>query len=330
VDLSVVVLSWNTADLTVRALRAAKDGAAGVAAELLCVDNGSTDGSPDLVRRSVPDALVVENGSNLGFARGNDRALPHVRGRYVCFLNSDAAPKTGALAHVVRWLDEHRDVGVAAPSLVSPDGSPQRTARGPATAPALLHRYTALGYQPFGRGAARRWERPDLPGAEPVDVDSLMGACLVVRADLLRRLGGFDEGYFFYWEDVDLCLRAKRLGARVTWVRGGPEVVHEGGAATKSGGGPPRLSFAAGLLRYQRKVLSPLAWAAFATAFVPGYLLRAAVESLRLSAQAAGRFLGGRREDAAKSLRAAGGWARLLERDALALLRLLGARPPRP
>jgi N-acetylglucosaminyl-diphospho-decaprenol L-rhamnosyltransferase len=327
VDLTVVVLSWNTAALTLRALAAAREGAAGVEAEVICVDNASRDGTPGRVAREAPWATLLQNDRNLGFARGNHRALPHARGRYLCFLNSDAAPEPGALAHLVGWLDAHPSAGVAAPTLLGPEGRPRSPARGPATALAALHRNTPLRSTPFGRRASHAFARPPVPpGTGPVDADSLMGACLLVERGLFDALGGFDEGYPFYWEDVDLCERARALGRRVVWVRDGPPVLHEGGASVAAGGGPPRLAFLQGLLRHQRKRLGAPRAALLALLLVPGTFARGLLEALRLALHAGVRALAGRRAGAHASLAASRAWLRVLERDALPLLRLLSPR----
>jgi GT2 family glycosyltransferase len=321
VDLSVVVLSWNTAELTLCALRGAQAAVGALRAEILCVDNASEDDTVARIRRDLPGVELIVNEANLGFAAGNNRALERLAGRVTCFLNSDCDPGPGSLAHVVRWLDRHPQVGIATPRLIGPDGRAQRATRPEPTPLALLNRHTCLRYTPVGRRAARAWRAG--PGSPiPVPVDSVTGACLLIRTDLLRTLGGFDEGYPFYWEDVDLCRRARDAGAEVWWVPDGPAVVHAGGASSKNRGGPPRRAFVEGLVRYQRGVLGGRAGRAFAGLLVPGVLARALVEPGRL---ALGAFA--RPGRARRRLAAAGAWLRLLERDTGALLRLL--RSPR-
>ena len=281
------------------------------------MDNASRDDTVARVRAEVPEVQVIVNEANLGFAAGNNRALPRLRGAVTCLLNSDCDPGPGSLAHVVRWLDRHPAAGVATPRLVSPDGRAQRATR-PDPAPlALLNRHTCLRFTPIGRRAAAAWRA--VPASPiPVPVDSVTGACLLIRTDLLRRLGGFDEGYPFYWEDVDLCRRARRAGAEVWWVPDGPTVVHAGGASTDAGGGPPRRAFVEGLVRYQRSALGPCAARAFAGVLVPGVLARALVEPGRLALGALARP-----ERRRRRLAAAAAWLRLLERDTGPLVRLL-------
>ncbi len=325
-DLSVVVLSWNTSALTARALVSAREGVGDLDAEFLCVDNASDDDSRARVGREAPWARWIQNEANLGFAAGNNRALGHVKGRVTCFLNSDAAPAPGALAHVARWMEAHRDVAIAAPRLVSDDGARQRAARPDPSALGLLHRYTALGFTPIGRRGAKAFTAVDTDPV-PHPVASVTGACLLIRTDVLRMLEGFDEGYPFYWEDVDLCRRARALGFGVALVPDGPPVRHVGGAATRVAGGPPRMHFFTGLARYARRRFGRRGGGLFVGLLVPGVFARALVEAPRLEVQALRRSLQGREAKARESRRSARAWRRLLERDAGALLRLL--RTPR-
>lgn len=320
-----MVLSWNTRDLTLRALETARAGAEGLRAELLCVDNASTDGSAAAVARARPDVLLLENATNRGFAGGNNTALPHARGRYVCFLNSDAAPRARSLTHLVRHLQAHPDVGAVAPRLVGPDGQEQRAARDDASLLGFLHRYTPLRYTPLGRAAARRWTR-GVRAEGPRDVASLAAACLVLPADLLARLGGFDPGYPFYFEDLDLCERVRAAGRRVVYLPDGPAVDHEGGAATARRGGPPRRAMMQGLVRYAARRAGPARGRAFAALLVPGVFALALAEPPRLALRAAVRGARGDAASARRTLRIAGSWLRMVERDGLALLRLLRRR----
>src|SRR5262245_56680571 len=297
-DLTVVVLSWNTRALTMEALAAVPAGAAPKAVQTILVDNASGDGTAAAVRAAFPGVLVIENARNVGYARGNDAALPHVRGRYVCFLNSDARPTPGALAAVVRYLDERPGVGVASPPLVHPDGRFQRAAWGFPTALALMHQYTPMSLLGIGRREARRVRRerevPDATGP----ADAVSGACLVMRRELCERLGGFDPAYRFYYEDVDLCWRARASGAAVHVAADGPPVVHHGGASAALTGGAMRLPLLQGAMRFLSKRESKATNAWFRPAFKLGVALRATWEVVRAPAYAAVRRLRGRPERA--------------------------------
>jgi GT2 family glycosyltransferase len=240
------------------------------------------------------------------------------------FLNSDTEAEPGSLAHVVARMDADPRVGVAAPRLVGADGRAQRTAWGFPSALAMLHQHTPLGWLGIGRRATaaqrdvgRDGGRDSVSG--PVDVVS--GAAVVVRRDLCERLKGFDPGYPFYFEDVDLSWRARRAGAEVVLVADGPAVRHLGGASAALSGGATRLPLLVGALRFQRKRLSPLAYAAFAAAFKVGVIVRAAWEVVRTPVVAPLRSLRGRSERAERTWAMASERVRFLERDVLAFVR---------
>jgi GT2 family glycosyltransferase len=323
-DLTVVVLSWNTRDLTLCALRAVPAAAAPFAARSVCVDNGSADGTAEAVASEVPEAVVVENGANLGYAAGNDAALPHLAGRAVAFLNSDAEPSPGSLAAALRYLDEHPRVGVVSPPLVGHDGQPQRAAWGYPTIGSLLHQYTPAGWVGIGRSATRRARGRRGVADDGGPAEAVAGVCLVVRRDLCERLGGFDPGYPFYVEDVDLCWRARAAGYEVHVVADAPPVRHRGGAATRLADGAMRLPLLQGALRFTRKRSSSTAFAAFWVAFQTGVVMRSAWELFRAPFVAAGRRLRGRPERAQRAWRMAAERRRFLERDLLTLLRSHG------
>jgi len=320
VDLTVVVLSWNTRDLTLRALASVEAGCAPFAVRTICVDNASADGSADAVARARPDVVLRRNAANLGFARGNAVALPHVEGRAVVFLNSDTEARPGALTHVLRYLDAHPEVGIASPPLVGTDGVPQRAVWGFPTTAGLLHQYTPLGWLNVGRAASRR-QRDEGLAAVTGRVDAVAGAAMVVRRTLCDQLQGFDPAYPFYVEDVDLCWRAARAGAEVHFVADGPAVVHHGGASASLAGGDARLPLLQGLLRFQRKRMRPFAYGAFAATFKVGVVARSLWEIVRAPVAAAARAARGRTARAQRTLDVARARTRFLERDLRAFLR---------
>ena len=322
-DLSVVVLSWNTKDLTLAALRAVPAAVAPRSVQVLCVDNASADGSADAVEAELPSVLLIRNAGNLGFARGNNAALPHVRGRYVCFLNSDTEAAPGALTYVVDYLDAHPDVGIACPRLVYPDGRRQRAAWRFVTAKAVLNRYTPFGWFGFAKADARR-VRPERDAGEVETTgpsEAVAGACLTIRRDLCDRLGGFDPGYPFYFEDVDLCWRAHREGVGVHVVVEGPPVVHHGGASSALAKGATRLPLLIGILRFMRRTHSPLGARLFSITFKVGVVVRSFWEIVRAPFYVVLRRLRGRHERAARTWQTARDRVAFVRKDLWAFLR---------
>ncbi len=211
-DLSVCIVSWNTrSDL--RAALAAVYACEGEAAfEVIVVDNASTDGSPQMVRRDFPRVQLIENRVNRGFAAGNNQALRRARGRCCLLLNSDAVVHGGAFAAVVRFMDAHPEAGAVGLRVHNPDGTLQYSCRRfPRLATGLFRKV------PLGRLIPdNRWNREylmsDWRHDEVREVDWVSGAAMCLRAQALARVGLFDEGYFMYCEDVDWCYRARRAG----------------------------------------------------------------------------------------------------------------------
>lgn len=157
--------------------------------EIFLVDNASTDGTADWVESTYPSIRVLRNTENVGFARACNQALRLARGRYVLFLNPDARLPLGACDALVERLEREPGVGLVGPRLVG--GGPPGWGRTPTLCRLLRRRLQ------------------DDPGGEPAEgpVDWILGACMLGRAELLRQLGGFDEDYFLYGEDLDLCDR---------------------------------------------------------------------------------------------------------------------------
>jgi len=213
-----------------RTLYAALDGMkAPPAYEVILVDNGSTDGSVEMMRQDYPQVQVIPNTENQGFARANNQAIRLSRGRYVLMLNTDAFIDSATLDAMLALLDAHPEIGVAGPTLVYPDGSPQ-VSHGPL--PSLRGEILSL----FGIDQLVPSKTGDLitagdelPGY--VLTGTVEGASLFARRSALDAVGLMDERFFFFSEEVDLCCRIQLAGWEVVYV---PEtrVVHKRGAST--------------------------------------------------------------------------------------------------
>ncbi|MBI4090909.1 MAG: glycosyltransferase family 2 protein [Candidatus Komeilibacteria bacterium] len=228
-DISIIIVSWNVRDLLHRCLLSIEKDGARLSHEVIVVDNNSTDGSQDLVRARHPGAHLIALDSNRGFATGNNIGLRRARGRYVFFLNPDTEVVSGALAGLARYLDEHADVAMIAPMLTNPDGSYQegQVRRDPHILPEIL---TVLKINHLTRSLApfRAYYRADFDPTREQDVEQIMGAAMFVRRSAIDRIGAFDERFFLWFEEVDLCLRFRNAGERIRFVPSF-RVVHHGG-----------------------------------------------------------------------------------------------------
>ncbi|MFN8036730.1 MAG: glycosyltransferase family 2 protein [Acidimicrobiia bacterium] len=233
-DLSVLIVTYNSLPFVLDCLRAVEGGTTTLRVEVLVADNASTDGSVHAVRTAAPQARVIEMGGNAGFARANNRLLAAASGRHALLLNGDAFPDPGALEEMVAFADSHRDAGVVAPALLNADRTDQRTARSfPSPAAAIWGRRSPLTRAFPDNRWSRRYlvERPE-DRAEAYEVDWVSGACLMAPVELLRDLGGLDEGFFMHFEDADLCKRIKDTGRQV-WCVPSATVVHLEGASRR-------------------------------------------------------------------------------------------------
>jgi GT2 family glycosyltransferase/Flp pilus assembly protein TadD len=203
---SIVIPVFNRADLTHRCLEALAVSSRGCF-EVIVVDNGSTDETPELLASFGTGLTVIRNAANDGFARACNAGARRARGTYVVFLNNDTVPQPGWLTALVAVAEADPDVGVVGARLLYPDGTVQHAGIGftPDFEPVHLH-----------QGA-----RGDAPAVvQDRDCEAVTGACLLLPRRFFLALGGFDEGYRMYFEDIDLCLRARSAGRRVRYAAG--------------------------------------------------------------------------------------------------------------
>lgn len=230
--LSVVILCWNDLGVIADCLASIYTGTHCVDFEVIISDNGSTDGSIEFIRSSYPQVRVIENGRNLRFAKGNNVAIEASRGEYVLILNPDTIVHDGALDSLIAFADRHPEGGAFGCKVLNSDGSYQGCAR---PLPTLESEWIAafwlkaLGLlsDRLHAGLYWRWK-----GDEERTVGWLAGCFILFRGELLKRLGGFDPQFFYYYEDTDLCHRVWDAGYTVVYTPIGV-ITHLGGQSTK-------------------------------------------------------------------------------------------------
>ena len=232
-DVSIVIVNYNTCELTLNALRSIYQSETAAQFEVILVDNYSRDESVALIRRQFPQVQLICNQGNVGFSRANNQAMRIARGRYVLLLNSDTIVQTDTLDTMISFMDEHPTVGVSGCKLVLPNGSLDKACRRGFPTPSASF-YYAFGISKLFPNIPKfnqyqlGYLDPDL--AYPVDC--LVGAFMFVRRTTIDQVGLLDEDFFMYGEDIDWCYRIKQAGW-VNYYYPLTQIIHYKGASSQ-------------------------------------------------------------------------------------------------
>lgn len=268
VDLSILIVSWNVAPLLRGCLqsiaqqsastdqpavrRLTTPPAAGATVEVIVVDNASADDTVTIVAAEFPWVHMLANRENLGFTRANNQAYAASRGTAALFLNPDTEVVPGALATLLAYLRDHPEAGVVGPRLRFPDGSIQSSRRRFPTLGTALFESTLLEQWWPHNPLARAYRLENVPDDHVQDVDWLVGACLLVPRRVLAQVGTWDEGFFMYSEELDLCRRIRTAGWRVVFVPQA-EVIHYEGKSSEQVVAARHVRFQTSKVRYFAK-----------------------------------------------------------------------------
>jgi GT2 family glycosyltransferase len=209
-DLSIIIVSWNTKDYLLNCIESILCTGRKETREVIVIDNGSQDGSAVEVKKAFPMVRLIENSENLGFAKAANQGLKISSGRYAFLLNPDTQVKEGTTEKLFIFMEDHLGAGVAGAQLLNGDGSKQNSiANFPSLTTELLNK------------SLLRWLFPNkYPGkgryySDPIEVDSVIGACIIVRKQAMEQVGLLDEDYFLFLEETDWCLRIKKAGWKI-------------------------------------------------------------------------------------------------------------------
>ena len=258
--IAAVLVNYNAGDELRAALQSIAEAIGRTPWEAVVVDNASTDGSEAIVGEFAPVARLIRNTENVGFARGVNQGIAATRGPGILIMNPDCRLDRGAIETLLAELNAHPRCAIVGPRILNPDGSVQGSARGD---PDML---TGL----FGRTGAMRRLLPGLPIArrnvvtdagasgpeKSVVVDWVSGACMLARRDAVEAVDGFDEGYFMYWEDADLCRRLRARGCHIRYVPGAI-AVHRIGHSSRTARAASIRAFHASAYRYYATHVAP-------------------------------------------------------------------------
>ncbi len=311
-DASIIVVSWNTRDILRDCLRSVYAETRDVSFEVIVIDNASSDGSADMVRREFPQAVLVANPDNRGFAAANNQGIDRATGRYLLLLNPDTIVLEGAIDKAIAFADHQPEAAVVGCRVLNADRTLQRSCF---KFPSALNLFLLATYLDrlfprsrfFGRDRMTWWDSND---SRPVDVVS--GCFMLVRREAIDQVGKLDESYFIYCEETDWCYRFGRAGWKVLYMPDA-EIIHLGGSSSSQVRLPMRLQLSASILLFIKRhrgwlayILASMAVSLFFTIRVPFWLLKAGLSARTRSTdwQTAKVYAGG-------AIRALCGWRSL-------------------
>jgi GT2 family glycosyltransferase len=288
-DVSVVIVNYNSRAMLERTLRTLYESRQHSTLDVIVVDNGSRDGSLELVRERFPQVRLVANSANVGLTRANNQGMELARGRFLLLLNNDTIILPGAVDALVRYLDANPQVGAAGGKVLNIDGTIQGTVKAhPTPMAALFGRHSPLTrWLPNNRFSRRYLTYQERDFAHPFAAGSVSSCAMLVRREAIAAAGPVDERYFVYWSDVDWCRAIWEAGFEVHCV---PESVivhdeHKGGTrASKARSWASIVDFHRGAYLYYckwhiRSAASPLHLAALAGLAARALLVLAAEQA---------------------------------------------------
>lgn len=231
IDISIVIVSWNTSDVLRNCLQSVYKQAGAASFEVTVIDNSSSDGSCEMLKREFPQVILIKNSENRGFAAANNQGMAVSKGRYVLLLNSDTIILDNAIAKTISFADTHPEAAVVGCKVLNPDRSLQPTCF---MFPSIVNMLLSSSYlyklfprsRIFGRERMTWWDRGDVR-----EVNVVTGCFMLVRRKAIDQVGMMDEQFFMYGEETDWCYRFKKAGWKVMFAPVG-EIIHLGGQSS--------------------------------------------------------------------------------------------------
>ncbi len=256
-DLSIIIVNWNTRSIVCDCLRSIYQQGGEIDLEVIVIDNASTDGSVEMVKKDFPQVTLIENSQNLGFAAANNQGIAISKGRYVLLLNSDTIVLDNALAKTVAFANSHPEAAVVGCRVLNPDRTLQPTCF---MFPSILNMLLSSTYlyklfpksKFFGRERMTWWDRSDVR-----EVDVVTGCFMLVRQDAIKKVGSMDEQFFIYGEETDWCYRFKQANWKILFAPGA-EIIHLGGQSAKKRATTMVVQLRKSILQFMKKHRGPL------------------------------------------------------------------------
>lgn len=212
-----VTVCYKTPDLIRSLLKGVEAANFSFPFEYILVDNAAGDGTGDMVREKFPWVRIIDAQGNVGFGRGSNLAMKEAKGEYVMLFNPDLTVFPGEMEKLLAFADAQPDLGIVGPKILHPNRTIQRNFHRFHSLMTPIYRRTVLGQTPWGKRSLDRFQMTDADVNVVQDVDGLFGAAMLIRSKALKQIGLFDERFFMYFEDVDLCRRAWESKWRVCY-----------------------------------------------------------------------------------------------------------------
>lgn len=232
-DLSVIIVNYNTKDLLKQTIQSVIDNTKGIEYEIFVTDNASSDGSVEMLKEEYTQVKLIESKENLGFPKGNNIAIKRASGRYILLLNSDTKVIGSCLQNCVKYMDEHSEVGALGCKVELPSGKLDHACkRGFPTPEASLYYLLKLNKLFPEKKKFGKYTMSYVKDDEVATVDSLMGAFMMIPKKVVDEVGMLDEEFFMYGEDIDWCFRIKKAGYEILYYPV-EKIIHYKGSSSK-------------------------------------------------------------------------------------------------
>ncbi len=247
VDISFIIVNWNTRGILINCLNSIYKTVKDVDYKICVVDNNSTDGSQEAIKKHFPEVNLIENKTNTGFAHANNQALKIMQGRFAVLLNSDTILQEEAIKNLLTFMNGSPEAGIAGVQLLNDDGSKQNS----------IDNFPSLETEIFNKSILRLLFPNKYPSkgrnyTSPIEVDSVIGACMMVRKEAMDEVGVLDEDYFIFLEETDWCFRMHEKGWKVYHVPDA-RVIHSSGYSKKKKPWESQIEYYKSLYMFFRK-----------------------------------------------------------------------------
>lgn len=252
IDVSIVIVSWNVADLLAKCLDSILASPFALdRLEIIVVDSASSDNTVAMLREKYPQITLLAQSQNVGFTRGNNIGFRAATGRYLFMLNPDTEIIGDAISLMVNYLDTHADVGIVGPHTLNTDGSYQSSRRNfPSKSLAFFESTFLQEIAP--KAMLDTYYLNNYPDNAVLDVGWMQGSALLLRREIFETLGGLDEDFVMFFEELDWCKRAADAAWRLVYL-GTAQIIHHGGKSTEQSGAKKHIWFQESKIRYYRK-----------------------------------------------------------------------------